>query len=181
MKTPLKFATLTIAVFFGLNASSPQARAFDEADWSVRCWNFDEKYWEDLGLEKMTVTETDGATRITNTTGIHKHAHLVFPAQLKGDFTFTIEVKGGYELGFLNRGGKDEMLYFELPEQEEAAKKFETFTLNRRGSRISITRNGRALPLVHFRFDYAEDFLITLAIKDGESAEIRSYSLDTSE
>jgi hypothetical protein len=64
------------------------------------------------------------------------------------------------------------MLYLELGEGND----FETFTLSRKGSRISIERNGRVVPLVHFRFDYGEDFLITLAIKDGEAAAIRSYT-----
>ena len=75
------------------------------------------------------------------------------------------------------------MLYVELQDAEGKlkAKEFETFTLSREGTRISIARNGRVVPLVHFRFDYGEDFLITLAIKDGESAEIRSYSLDAAE
>ena len=40
----------------------------------------------------------EDATKITNTSGIHKHAHLVFPAELEGDFTFTIELMGSYEL-----------------------------------------------------------------------------------
>jgi hypothetical protein len=122
----------------------------------------------------MTVRENDGVTRITNSSGIHQHAHFVFPAELQGDFVFTISLKGGYELGFLNRAGKDEMLYLELGE----AKDFETFELSREGTRLSITRNGRVVPLVHFRFDCGEDFLITLAIKDGESAGISSYSLE---
>ncbi len=151
-----------------------EAGAFDASEWNVRCWNFDAKQWEDLGLEKMTVEEKEAVTKITNTSGIHKHAHLVFPAVPEGDFVFTIEVKGGYELGFLDRAGLDEMLYLELGEQE----KFGTFELSREGTRLSIKRNGRGVPLVHFRFDYGRDFVITLAIKDGESAEVRSYSLD---
>lgn len=171
-----KIVTITLAALI-LQTSAETARAFDLNDWSVRCWNFDEKRWGDQGVNKMTVSENDGVTTITNTSGVHKHAHFVLPAELKGDFVFTIEVKGGYELGFLNRDGKDEMLYVEIGE----ANKFETYELSRKGSRFSILRNGRAVPLVHFRFDYGEDFLITLAIKDSESAEIRSYSLEMAE
>lgn len=125
----------------------------------------------DSGLDQMTVMPESGSTLIRNTSGIHRHAHLVFPAKLSGDFTFTIELMGGYELGFLNRAGKDEMLYIELGE----AKKFEAFELSRKGTRFEIKRNGRTRPLVHFRFDYGEEFMITLAIKDKESARIKSY------
>lgn len=177
MKAPSGFALAVALATLASSIAPPEARAFEGEGWSVRCWNFDERRWEDLGLGKMTLVEEDGVTTITNTSGIHRHAHLVFPAALEGDFTFTIELKGGYELGFLNREGKDEMLYVELGEPGE----FETFVLSRTGTRISIERNGRAVPLVHFRFDYGEDFLITLAIRDGESAAIRSYSLQLAE
>ncbi len=158
-----------------------RASAFDQADWSVRCWNGDSKRWEDVGVAKMTFSEESGATKVTNTTGIHRHAHLVFPANLKGDFSFTIELKGGYELGFLNREGKDEMLYLELEEGDLDDRQVATYVLSRTGSKISISKDGRPRPLVHFHFDYGEDFLITLALKDGESAEIRSYSMERSE
>jgi hypothetical protein len=126
----------------------------------------------------MTIVPGEGdedATRITNTSGIHKHAHLVFPAKLEGDFTFTIELKGGYELGWLNRAGKDEMLYVEM--DDESNGKFETFELSRSGTRYTIKHNGRIRQMVHFRFDYGDDVLITLAIKQDESAEIKSCSL----
>jgi hypothetical protein len=172
---PFKIISFITVVLFSMSAFPPQASAFERSEWNVRCWNSKEKLWEDCGLEKMTVVESDTGTKITNTSGIHKHAHLVFPAELKGDFTFTIELQGGYELGFLNRAGKDEMLYVELPEGEQ--KKFDVYTLSREGTRFSIARNGRVVSLVHHRFDYGEDFLITLAIKDGESAELRSFSL----
>ncbi len=178
MKSLTRSVIATVAFFLALS----ETRAFDQADWSVRCWNGERKTWEDLGLEKMTVAETrDGGTRITNTSGIHRHAHLVFPATPEtGDFTFTIELKGGYELGFLNRAGKDEMLYVELQDAEgnPKATDFETWVISRVGTRFTIQRNGRVVPLVHFRFDYGEPSLLTLAIKDGESAEIRSYSLE---
>lgn len=121
----------------------------------------------------MSITLDEDGASITNTSGIHKHAHLVFPANLDGDFTFTIEVKGGYELGWLNRAGKDEMLYLEL----EGSAHYETFELSRKGTRYSIKHNERIRPLVHFRFDYGDDVLITFAIKQGESAGIKSYSL----
>ncbi len=172
----MKFKSLRIAgamalALFGVSFS---AAAFDDEDWSVLCWDGEAKRWTDRGLSAITLTESEGVTKITNTSGIHRHAHLVFPAALEGDFTFTLELKGGYELGFLNREGKDEMLYVELAGAED----FETFTLSRRGTRISIERNGRVVPLVHFRFDYGEDFMIMLGIKEGESAEIRSYELE---
>lgn len=167
----LSFLSACLAVTLSL--FSPDARSFERKDWSVRCWNSGEKQWEDLGLSKMTVSPDGDVTKVTNTSAIHRHAHFVFPAELEGDFTFQIELRGGYELGFLNREGKDEMLYVELGEMKE----FESFELSREGTRFSIKRNGRAIPLVHFRFDYGEEFLITLAIKDGESAEIRSYAL----
>lgn len=160
---------------------SGEARALDESDWTVRCWNGETKTWEDLGLDKMTLTETEnGATRVANTSGIHRHAHLVFPATPEGDFTFTIELKGGYELGFLDRAGKDEMLYVELEDADGAPKAddFETYELTREGTRFTIRRDGRAVPLIHFRFDYGEEIVLTLAIKSGRSAEIRSYVLE---
>jgi len=166
--------TAAILAWAGTSASL----AFDESDWSLRCWDAQEKRWKEHGLEKVTVTRKGDVTRITNTSGIHRHAHFVFPATPDGDFTFNVELRGGYELGFLNRDGKDEMLYVELEESD--ANEFETFRLSRTGTRIAIERNGRVVPLVHFRFDYGEDILITLAIKDGESAEIRSYSLTES-
>ncbi|MDF1656189.1 MAG: hypothetical protein P1U58_01185 [Verrucomicrobiales bacterium] len=168
---PFSLAGVVMLVAFGF---AVPANGFEPAEWSVRCWDGMTKRWQDRGLSAMTLTESEGVTKITNTSGIHRHAHLVFPAELTGDFTFTIELKGGYELGFLNREGKDEMLYVELSEGEE----FETFTLSRRGTRISIERNGRAVPLVHFRFDYGEDFMIVLGIKEAESAAIRSYNLE---
>lgn len=179
MKSRLSIATLTFTACLILGTVFQNAHAFDRSEWSVRCWDFNENNWADVGLDKVTIAEHDGVTKVANTSGIHKHAHFVFPAELKGDFIFTIELKGGYELGFLNRAGKDEMLYLELNETDTEA--FQTFELSREGSRISIKRNGRAMPLVHFKIDYGEDFLISLAIKDGESAEIRSYSLETNE
>lgn len=156
-----------------LLSHSMSAQSFDPAEWNVRCYDSDKRLWTDRGIDKMKISREKDTTKITNTSGIHRHAHLIFPRKLKGDFRFSIELKGGYELGWLNREGKDEMLYVELGE----AKKFETFELSRTGTRFTITRNGRSLPMVHFRFDYGEDCLITLAIKQGESAEIRSYSL----
>ena len=164
----------------GEKGSKALSHSFDKSDWNVRCYDAGQRLWTDRGVDTMTITPAEGegeeaAIRITNTSGIHKHAHLVFPAKLEGDFTFTIELKGGYELGWLNRAGKDEMLYVEL--DDEAAEKFATFELSRVGTRYSIAHNGRIRPLVHFRFDYGDDVLITLAIKEGESVEIRSCSL----
>lgn len=181
MKALASSAIATIAFFLGL----PDGHAFDETDWSVRCWNGETKAWEDFRLEKMTITKTgDGVAKVTNTSGIHRHAHLVFPATPEtGDFTFTIELKGGYELGFLNRAGKDEMLYVELEDAKgnPKATDFETWQISRVGTRYTIQRNGRVVPLVHFRFDYGEPSLLTLAIMDGESAEIRSYQWERAE
>tara|TARA_B100000676_G_C17926719_1_gene758539 strand:+ start:356 stop:916 length:561 start_codon:yes stop_codon:yes gene_type:complete len=150
-----------------------QAQSFKKADWNVRCWDSSKRLWTDRGINAMTIVQQEGATKITNTSGIHKHAHLILPRQLKGDFTFTIELKGGYELGWLNREGKDEMLYVEIGESQ----KFDTYEISRQGTRYSITRNGRFRPMVHFRFDYGEDAVLTLAIKQGESAEIKSAKL----
>ena len=172
MKTKFRSIPKVAIVALTLLSGMVQGSGFDEEEWSVRCWNAEAKRWENRALEVMTLREHEGVTEVTNSSGVHRHAHLVFPADLSGDFTFTIELRGGYELGFLNREGKDEMLYLELGEGND----FETFTLSRKGSRISIERNGRVVPLVHFRFDYGEDFLITLAIKDGEAAAIRSYT-----
>ncbi len=167
---------LVNAVNWTLKRDDAVSQSFDQSDWNVRCWDFDKRLWTDRGVETMTIVPGEaGATRITNTSGIHKHAHLVFPAKLEGDFTFTMELKGGYELGWLNRAGKDEMLYVELA--ETAADKFETFELSRSGTRYTIKRNGRIQPMVHFGFDYGDDVLITLAIKQDESAEIKSCSL----
>lgn len=174
-------AVLLTSAFALLISETLAASEFRKAEWSVRCWNAETKAWEDLGIEKMTVSRGEnGATTVTNTSGIHRHAHLVFPATPEGDFTFTIEVKGGYELGFLNRAGKDEMLYVELQDKEGTPKsnEFETYQLSRQGTRFTIQRNGRVVPLVHFRFDYGDPFLLTLAIKANRSAEIRSYSLE---
>lgn len=185
MNAPLKAALLAIALApFALSPclADPAKQAFDPESWSVRCWNGETRRWEDLGLGKMTLTEAAGATRITNTSGIHRHAHLVYPAVPEGDFTFTLELRGGYELGYLNADGKDEMLYCELAEKDGAdgaprEEQFRTYELSREGTRFAIRREGRPLPLVHFQFDYGEDFVITLAIQDGESAEIRSVSM----
>jgi hypothetical protein len=130
----------------------------------------------------MTITKGPDATRITNTSGIHRHAHLVHPALPEGDFAFTIELRGGYELGFLNAAGKDEMLYLELAGKDGAdaaleERAFHTYELSREGNRFTIRRDGRAVPMVHFQFDYGEDFVITLAIREGETVEIRSVSM----
>jgi hypothetical protein len=158
-------------------ASGAVSQPFEKSDWNVRCWDSDKRLWTDRGVDTMTIVPWEkGATRITNTSGIHKHAHLVFPAKLEGDFTFTVELKGGYELGWLNRAGKDEMLYVEM-DDDESTGKFETFELSRSGTRYTIKHNGRIRPMVHFRFDYGDDVLITLAIKQGESVEIKSCSL----
>ena len=165
---PHHFAAFSLIAFCFFPGS---LAAFDKDEWNVRCWDSDKRLWVDSGITKMTFTESEGTTRVTNTSGIHKHAHLIFPANLSGDFTFTIEVKGGYELGFLNREGKDEMLYLEVDSPE----KFATYELSRVGTRFTIKKDGRARPLVHFSFDYGDDFVITLALKDGESAEIRGY------
>ena len=153
-----------------------QAPAFEKADWSVFCWESESKLWTDRGHAEMTV-ELDGTDAIvTNSSEVHRHAHFVFQSPVEGDFTFIIELKGGYELGFLNRKGKDEMLYLELSDDDAA--EFQTYELSRKGTRYTITRNGRVIPLVHFRFDYGDPILITLAIKQGESATIRSYRLE---
>ena len=149
------------------------AQSFNKADWNVRCYDKEQRLWTDRGIRKMSITPEKDSTKVTNSSGIHRHAHLIFPTKLTGDFTFRIELKGGYELGWLNRAGKDEMLYVELGEMKD----FETYEISRQGTRYSITRNGRPRPLVHFRFDYGEDAVLTLAIKDGESAEIKSYQL----
>lgn len=179
--SPILYRLLALLVLCALSpASAAKEDAFSPGDWSVRCWNGETRLWEDLGLGKMTTTQVDGATRITNSSGIHRHAHLVYPKGLAGDFTFTIELRGGYELGFLNEAGKDEMLYVELEEKNgsSVAGEFHRFEISRSGTRFTIRRNGRVLPMVHFQFDYSEAFVITLAIKEGESAEIRSVTLD---
>lgn len=149
------------------------AEPFAKTDWTVRCWDGEKRLWTDRGIDAMSVAEEGGIATITNTSGVHKHAHLVMPAALEGDFSFAIELKGGYELGFLNREGKDEMLYVELGDETD----WETFVLTRKGTRYSIERNGRVVPLVHFRFDYGDEVIITLAIKEGEKASIRSCLL----
>ncbi len=176
--TFLRLAAVLVpcALSFGTAAEEP---AFDPGRWSVRSWNGETRLWEDLGPGKMTIVAGDDATRVTNTSGLHRHAHFVYPAVPEGDFTFTITLRGGYELGFLNRAGKDEMLYVELDPGKGAAGlgDFRTYELSRVGTRFAIKRSGRALPLVHFQFDYGEAFVITLAIRQGESAEIRSASL----
>lgn len=173
-----------LLVILALCAFSPTSGAeknesFSPKDWSVRCWNKETRLWEDLGLATMTVAQVDGATRITNGSGIHRHAHLVYPKGLEGDFTLILELRGGYELGFLNAAGKDEMLYVELEEKHgtDVTGEFQRFEISRRGTRFTILRNGRVLPMVHFQFDYSEAFVLTLAIKKGESAEIRSVTL----
>lgn len=167
--------TLFASLWMVILTTNATSQSFDRADWDVRCWNSAERLWKARGLDTMEVTQKQGVTKVTNTSRIHKHAHLVLPAKLPGDFAFTIELKGGYELGWLNRAGKDEMLYVEIGE----ATSFQKFELMRQGTRFTITRNGRPRPLVHWRFDYGEDCLITLAIKQGESVEIRSCSLAT--
>ena len=187
MKSPFVASPTVVAVLstaFALLVFSETllASEFRDTDWSVRCWNAETKTWEDLGIEKMTVSrEENGATRVTNSSGIHRHAHLVYPATPEGDFTFSIELRGGYELGFLHRAGKDEMLYVELQDKDGTPKstEFDTYQLSRQGTRFSIRRNGRIVPLVHFRFDYGAPIVLTLAIKAGESAEIRSHSLES--
>ncbi len=166
--------TFLLLLFLSLHAGLATAQPFDQSDWSVRAWNPQEKRWTERGIDAMTIVAAEDVTRITNTTGIHRHAHLVYRAKLEGDFSFSIELKGGYELGFLNREGKDEMLYVELADGQA----FETFDLSRNGTRFTIQRNGRVVPMVHFRFDYGDEVQITLAIQDGKSAEIRSYALD---
>lgn len=163
------------------SAIAAQSEAFSPGDWSVRCWNGDTRLWKDRGLATMTIAQVDGATRITNSSGIHRHAHLVYAKGLEGDFTLTVELRGGYELGFLNEAGRDELLYVELEEKNGAGVggEFHRFEISRHGTRFTIRRNGRVLPMVHFQFDYGEAFVITLAIKEGESAEIRSVTLES--
>ena len=65
------------------------------------------------------------------------------------------------------------MLYVELEESFE----FATFKLSRRGTRYTIKRNVQVRPMVHFRFDYGDDVMIALAIKQGKSVEIKSCFL----
>ena len=65
------------------------------------------------------------------------------------------------------------MLYVELEESSE----FATFKLSRRGTHYTIKRNVQVRPIVHFRFDYGDDVMITLAIKKGKSVEIKSCFL----
>jgi hypothetical protein len=181
----LTFALLLIAAFTAISLPLSRANSgqdsFDPGAWSVRCWNGETRRWEDLGIGKMTVAKGPDATRITNASGIHRHAHLVH-AVSGGDFTFTIELRGGYELGFLNAEGKDEMLYMELPKKggdEVVAipldeQDFHTYELSRQGTRFTIRRDGRPVPMVHFQFDYGEVFVIMLAVKEGESVDVRA-------
>lgn len=169
----MKLSALVIGTLLTWFTQEALTGDFDRGEWSVRCWNGETRLWEDHGIEAMTFETGSGATKVTNSSGIHRHAHLVFPRELNGDFTFTIEVKGGYELGFLNREGRDEMLYLEI--DETAADQFHTYELSREGTRYTIRRDERARPLVHFRFDYGDEVMITLALKEGESASIRSY------
>lgn len=174
---------LAVLAFFSLSPCSGDTakHPFDFRAWSVRCWNGETRRWEALGIDRMTIAKGPDATRITNTTGIHRHAHLVHPVS-GGDFTFTIELRGGYELGFLNAEGKDEMLYVELPKKggdEVVAipleeQDFHTYELSRQGTRFTIRRDGRPVPMVHFQFDYGEAFVIMLAVKEGESVEVRA-------
>jgi hypothetical protein len=186
MKTPPVTVALLIllaftAISFPLSRADSGKPPFAPEAWSVRCWNGETRRWEDLGIGKMTLAKGAGATRITNTSGIHRHAHLVHAAG-EGDFTFKIELRGGYELGFLNAEGKDEMLYVELPEKGGAdvaavpleEQDFRTYELSRQGTRFTIRRDGRPVPMVHFQFDYGEAFVIMLAVKDGESVDIRA-------
>lgn len=182
----MKILTLTLAAFTTISLSPCRADsgkpAFVPEAWSVRCWNGEMRRWEDLGIGKMTIVKGPEATRITNTSGIHRHAHLVHPVEPGGDFTFTIELRGGYELGFLNAEGKDEMLYVELPKKggDDVAEvpldqqTFHTYELSRQGARFTIRRDGRPVPMVHFQFDYGEAFVIMLAVKDGESIDVRA-------
>lgn len=174
---------LAVLAFFSLSPcpGDTAKHPFDPGAWSVRCWNGETRRWEDLGIGKMTIAKGTGATRITNTSGIHRHAHLVHPAP-GGDFTFTIELRGGYEFGFLNAEGKDEMLYVELPKKggdDVVAipldeQDFHTYELSRQGTRFTIRRDGRPVPMVHFQFDYGEAFVIMLAVKEGESVDVRA-------
>ena len=174
------FAAFAAIALTSSHADSGKPAFLSEA-WSVRCWNGEMRRWEDTGIGKMTVVKGPDATRITNTSGIHRHAHLVHPVAPRGDFTFTIELRGGYELGFLNAEGKDEMLYVELPKKDgdEVAEipldeqTFHTYELSRKGTRFTIRRDGRPVPMVHFQFDYGEAFVIMLAVKDGESIDVR--------
>jgi hypothetical protein len=170
------FAAISLSPCRADSGKSP----FAPEAWSVRCWNGETRRWEDLGIGRMTIAKGPDATRITNTSGIHRHAHLVH-AVSGGDFIFTIELRGGYELGFLNAEGKDEMLYVELPKKgadDVAAipldeQPFHTYELSRQGTRFTIRRDGRPVPMVHFQFDYGEPFVIMLAVKDGESIDVR--------
>lgn len=177
----LFFAILTLPALMPAFAEEA-APAFQKDSWSVRCWNGETRRWEDLGIGKVEIAPVEGATRITNTSGIHRHAHLVHPAVPEGDFVFTIELRGGYELGFLNAAGKDEMLYVELAGKDGAEpplgeRPFHRYEISREGTRFTIRRDGRPVPMVHFQFDYGEDFIITLAVREGESVEIRSASM----
>lgn len=174
------FAAFAAIALTSSHADSGKPAFLSEA-WSVRCWNGEMRRWEDTGIGKMTVVKGPDATRITNTSGIHRHAHLVHPVAPRADFTFTIELRGGYELGFLNAEGKDEMLYVELPKKDgdEVAEipldeqTFHAYELSRKGTRFTIRRDGRPVPMVHFQFDYGEAFVIMLAVKDGESIDVR--------
>jgi hypothetical protein len=182
LKTALPtLAALALSSFSPCRADSGKT-AFAPEAWSVRCWNGEMRRWEDLGIGKMTIVKGPEATRITNTSGIHRHAHLVHPVVPGGDFTFTIELRGGYELGFLNAEGKDEMLYVELPKKDgdDVAEvpfdeqTYHTYELSRQGTRFTIRRDGRPVPMVHFQFDYGEAFVIMLAVKDGDSVDVRA-------
>lgn len=169
----MKLSSLVLGTLLLWSAQPALTGEFNQSDWDVRCWNSENRLWEDQGIEAMTIETGSGATKVTNTSQIHRHAHFVFPRELDGDFTFTIEMKGGYELGFLNREGRDEMLYLEI--DENAGEQYITYELSRVGTRYTIKREGRVRPLVHFRFDYGDNVMITLALKDGESVSIRTY------
>lgn len=186
MKSPPVTAALLLvlavaAISLPLSRADSGKPPFAPEVWSVRCWNGETRRWEDQGIGKMTITKGTESTRITNTSGIHRHAHLVH-AVGEGDFSFKIELRGGYELGFLNAEGKDEMLYVELPEKGGAdvatvpldEQDFHTYELSRQGTRFTIRRDGRPVPMVHFQFDYGEPFVIMLAVKDGESVDVRA-------
>jgi len=111
------------------------AEPIDPKDWAMYCWK---SGWKRFPLDKATVKAGPMQLEIKNTTGIHRHAYLVFTGgTLTGDFQMTIELNGGKYFGITDASGRDASIT--VP----SASKWRTITMTRRGKVVTCLVDGK--------------------------------------
>ncbi len=126
---------LGLAVLTSHVVAAPASGAIDRKDWAMYCW---QSGWKRHPLDKATVKAGPALLEVKNTTGIHRHALLVFSGEtLSGDFQMTIELKGGTTFGITDASGRDASIA--VP----SSANWRTITMTRRGKEVTCLVDGK--------------------------------------